>query len=102
MQAMQDVDISAAYPEEVTNPDSRRERALQKMADYMANRTELTNRELLEYWNGQAGHWPHLSFLARLDAGVDGTSVKQRGTSPPPTARWTICALAWRLTSFNS
>ena len=49
MRAMQDGDISTAYPEELTNPNLRKERALQEMADYMADRTVLTNRDLLGY-----------------------------------------------------
>ena len=49
MRAMQDGHISAAYPEEVTNPNLRKERAHQEMADCIADRTVLTNHDLLEY-----------------------------------------------------
>ena len=76
MRAMQDGDISAAYPEEITNPNLREERALQEMADYMADRTVLTNRDLLQYWKGKHARWPHLSLIARLYAGVDSTSCQ--------------------------
>ena len=68
MRAMRDGDISAACPEDVTNPNLRKERAHQEMADYMADRTVLTNRDLLEYWKGKNARWPHLSLIARLYA----------------------------------
>ena len=42
----------------------------------MADRTVLTNRDLLQYWKGKHARWPHLSLLARLYAGVDSTSCQ--------------------------
>ena len=46
------------------------------MAEYMADRTELTNRDLLEYWKGKVVRWPQLSLLARRYGGVDSTSCQ--------------------------
>ena len=42
----------------------------------MADRTVLTNRDLLQYWKGKHARWPHLSLLARLYAGMDSTSCQ--------------------------
>ena len=60
----------------MTNANLHKEKAHQEMADYMADRTVLTNRDLLEYWKGKDIRWRHLSLLAGLYAGMDSTSCQ--------------------------
>ena len=42
----------------------------------MADRTVLTNRDLLQYLKGKNARWSHLSLLARLYVGVDSISCQ--------------------------
>ena len=55
---------------------------------HMADRTVLTNRDLLQYWKGKHARWSHLSLLARLYVGVDSISFS--------IIPWIIFALVWQ------